>query len=286
MSTSIGRATGSTSLLTHVQHLVVFVMALSALVVATLRPHEQVIRLMAPAVATPPTIARDAKTTAHSLHTSRRLHDFSTVVAAQPQIVLDTTVSSPPPRAASSPPPPPALSQRALAISRFVKPHDGTCTGPCTRCHYHGVYQPALHECRCTAGWGGRFCEERQRRPCNWNTGGGQTNADSLCAGNCDDDRGLCYCAGLNTPFQRPLPHYCAPWAHRNTKLPDGRPAYPVQARDGTWQMARLIYERPNKERPWLGEWARYYLSTRLSRPPASARTCLFHCALPWRVGL
>ena len=123
------------------------------------------------------------------------------------------------------------------------------------------MYNPLLHECRCTAGWGGRFCEVREKRPCNTNTDGSPTNADSLCAGNCDDNRGHCYCAGLATPYERPLPHYCAPWAHRDTKLPDGRPAYPVlNPRSGQWEMARLHYERPTKERPWLGAWARYYL--------------------------
>ena len=127
-------------------------------------------------------------------------------------------------------------------------------------CRGHGIYQPPLHECRCTAGWGGRFCEVREKRACNWNTDGSPTNADALCAGNCDEDRGHCYCAGLPTPFERPLPHYCAPWAHKETKLPDGRPAYPVQQRNGNWVMARLHYERPTKERPWLGDWARYYL--------------------------
>lgn len=122
------------------------------------------------------------------------------------------------------------------------------------------MYSPQLQECRCTAGWDGRFCELRFQRPCNVAVGGGSTNRDALCAGNCDDDRGLCYCAGLRSPFQRQLPHHCAPWAHKSTKLPDGRPAYPVKNAHGQWQMANLIYEPPNKERPWLGQWARYYL--------------------------
>ena len=92
------------------------------------------------------------------------------------------------------------------------------------RCHGRGVYSPQLQECRCTAGWDGRFCELRFQRSCNAAVGGGSTNRDALCAGNCDDDRGLCYCAGLRSPFQRQLPHHCAPWAHKSTKLPDGRP--------------------------------------------------------------
>jgi hypothetical protein len=139
-------------------------------------------------------------------------------------------------------------------------PHPPNAAGA-DPCGGHGVYDPLLHECRCTAGWSGRFCRARAQRPCNKNTWGGDTNADSLCAGNCDDDRGHCYCAGLASPFQRPLPHYCAPWVHRSTRLPDGRPGYPVyNARSRQWEMARLQYERPTKERPWLdGNWARWY---------------------------
>ena len=139
----------------------------------------------------------------------------------------------------------------------------GPQVGPVGReCRGHGVYNPWLHECRCTAGWSGRFCATRSLRSCNTASAGGTTNYDALCAGNCDDERGHCYCAGLASPFQRSLPHHCAPWAHKRTKLPDGRPAYPVRshAEPGAWQMANLVYERPNKERPWLGEWARYYL--------------------------
>ena len=49
-------------------------------------------------------------------------------------------------------------------------------------------------------------------------------NSDALCAGNCDDERGLCYCAGHKTPFQRSLPHVCAPAVTPESKLPDGRP--------------------------------------------------------------
>lgn len=98
-------------------------------------------------------------------------------------------------------------------------------TGANDACHGQGVYHPVLNECRCTAGWDGRFCSTRLERPCNREVNPrATTNRDSLCAGNCDDNRGLCYCAGLGTPFQRPLPHYCAPWAHKTTRLPDGRP--------------------------------------------------------------
>ena len=171
-----------------------------------------------------------------------------------------------PPSLHKSPPPPPALEMRPLPARhssdvgvRVHKPWDGRWRGPYwpdTRvvvfrrpqdgrpglageeCRKRGVYSPQLHECRCTAGWDGRFCERRYQRSCNLAHGGGQTNRDSLCAGNCDDDRGLCYCAGLAKPFQRPLPHYCGPWVHETTKLPDGRPAYPVRTKDGQgWEV-------------------------------------------------
>ena len=124
------------------------------------------------------------------------------------------------------------------------------------------------------------MCQLREKRSCN-KIGGEQqqtsskrqhqTNQDSLCAGNCDEDRGLCYCAGLATPFQRPLPHFCAPWAHKETKLPDGRPAYPVTFANtpdysskspDSWEMAKLMYDRPDKKKPqdaWRKDWSRLY---------------------------
>eukprot|EP00965_Chrysotila_dentata_P185858 6136134-Pleurochrysis_carterae.AAC.2 len=97
-------------------------------------------------------------------------------------------------------------------------------------CGGHGVYHALVGECRCTAGWNGSRCERRLLRACNTHAGRGGMNYDSLCAGNCDVERGLCYCAGLRAPFQRPLQHHCAPGAHRTTKLPDGRAAYPQLA--------------------------------------------------------
>ena len=87
----------------------------------------------------------------------------------------------------------------------------------------------------------------------------GLSGFESLCAGNCDEDRGLCYCAGLATPFQRSLPIFCQPWAHRDTKLPDGRPGYPLEDVDGKWGLAPLVFEKDEKK-PWVREWARYYL--------------------------
>jgi hypothetical protein len=64
-------------------------------------------------------------------------------------------------------------------------------------CHGRGVYHPVVDECRCTAGWGGRWCELREARPCNVAIGGGILHRESLCAGHCDEDRGICYCAGF-----------------------------------------------------------------------------------------
>ena len=121
---------------------------------------------------------------------------------------------------------------------RYVRPTDGVPAQAGSVCYGHGVYSPWLHECRCTAGWDGRFCEVRAQRRCNVEEHGGMTNRDSLCAGNCDDDRGHCYCAGLSSPFQRQLPHYCAPWTHKSSRLPDGRPTYPVRDKGGGWVMA------------------------------------------------
>lgn len=97
-------------------------------------------------------------------------------------------------------------------------------------CHGHGVYAPDIDECRCTAGWSGRFCKIAQLRPCNGMQPGALGNHESLCAGNCDEERGGCYCAGLATPFQRPLPTHCQPAVHHSTRLPDGRQAKPVES--------------------------------------------------------
>eukprot|EP00967_Tisochrysis_lutea_P156962 scaffold317509_cov33-Tisochrysis_lutea.AAC.2 len=101
-------------------------------------------------------------------------------------------------------------------------------------CASHGVYNPVLRECRCTAGWVGRFCSERRLRRCNVISALGR-EPNQLCAGNCDEERGLCYCAGLAHPFQRPLPDRCTPSAHTAIRLPDGRPAFPVELPNGSW---------------------------------------------------
>ncbi|KAL1519387.1 hypothetical protein AB1Y20_022912 [Prymnesium parvum] len=103
-----------------------------------------------------------------------------------------------------------------------------------------GVYNPQLDECRCTAGWDGRFCARRHLRPCNaplvraaW--------SPSLCAGNCDEQRGSCFCAGLPLPFQRVLPDRCSPAVHARSRLPDGRPALPLRTSSGAWVMHPLV---------------------------------------------
>ena len=75
----------------------------------------------------------------------------------------------------------------------------------------------------------------------------------SLCSGDCDEDRGQCYCAGL-APRQRPLPHNCQPAVHLSTKLPDGRPAIPALSSDGEWEMAKLYFEQlRNENHGWFG---------------------------------
>ena len=88
--------------------------------------------------------------------------------------------------------------------------------------------------------------------------------------GNCDEERGHCYCAGNAHQFQRPLPHFCQAAAHRTTKLPDGRPAYPLRdLRTGNWTMANMIYEKVGCEggyqcnakrdgtaKDWIRPWA------------------------------
>lgn len=111
-------------------------------------------------------------------------------------------------------------------------------------CHGRGIYHASLRECRCTAGWGGRWCDVRDARPCNRAADNSVLHHESLCAGNCDEDRGLCYCAGLSTSTQRPLPFHCAPAVHQTARLPDFRPALPVRGPSGTWRMANVYFER------------------------------------------
>ncbi|KAL3929510.1 MAG: hypothetical protein SGPRY_001931 [Prymnesium sp.] len=134
-------------------------------------------------------------------------------------------------------------------------------------CAGKGVWHASLRECRCTAGWGGAQCEQREERACN-SLGGrgwarfGTIKQEALCAGNCDTERGLCYCAGLERPFQRPLPHLCSPWAHITTRLPDGRPAYPVlrarhNGRGSRWRMASLLWGRARGEQGWARLFAK-----------------------------
>uniref|UniRef100_A0A7S4B6Y3 EGF-like domain-containing protein n=1 Tax=Chrysotila carterae TaxID=13221 RepID=A0A7S4B6Y3_CHRCT len=133
-------------------------------------------------------------------------------------------------------------------------------------CGGHGVFNVAIDECRCTAGWAGARCGTRAARPCNWSPSEHDVlHHDALCAGNCDENHGFCYCAGLDSPFQRPLPYQCAPAAHRRTRLPDGRPAYPVWtsrsggggggSEEGAWHMANIYFERQEKHEHF--GWAR-----------------------------
>ena len=106
-----------------------------------------------------------------------------------------------------------------------------------------GVYNQLLDECRCTAGWIGRFCEQRRLRSCNAPPGPGvwRLSTQSNCVGNCDEERGICYCAGLAQLFQRFLPDRCSPSVHAKSRLPDGRPAMPMRTRGGGWAMHSSI---------------------------------------------
>ena len=119
-------------------------------------------------------------------------------------------------------------------------------------CSARGIFNPILRECRCTAGWSGRWCTRRMLRRCNSARDGSILMRESLCAGDCDDERGICYCAQTSSVgrWQRPLPHQCQPRAHRLTRLPDGRPAYPVRA-GAHWEMANMVFERNGKDRGW-----------------------------------
>ncbi len=202
------------------------------------------------------------------------------LLTSDPQTRRDAAAEAEISTARAAPRRPPATSHAGRAGSGGVdRSHEAACYG-------HGVYNPRLNECRCTAGWSGRRCDARELRSCNRHgpkaAKDGILNVEALCAGNCDDERGLCYCAGLASPFQRPLPHFCAPAAHRTTRLPDGRPAYPVQRPDGSWRAARMIMEGAPVERgtpqrrgrDWTRPWAKpfHLLYGNLSGNPRDPR--------------
>eukprot|EP00965_Chrysotila_dentata_P249039 6208680-Pleurochrysis_carterae.AAC.2 len=51
-------------------------------------------------------------------------------------------------------------------------------------CGGHGVFNVAIDECRCTAGWAGARCGTRAARPCNWSPSEHDVlHHDALCAG-------------------------------------------------------------------------------------------------------
>jgi len=163
------------------------------------------------------------------------------------------------------------------AVAAWTARHD-TCNG-------HGVFNPPIDQCRCTAGWTGRRCELRQNRPCN-KAGKAPEYLEpvttvGICAGNCDEDRGLCYCAGLATPFQRPLPHMCLPMAHVDARLPDGRPVYPADplpvdraVTERREQAERLVRQRiaTRREGKGRGEAESASAPRNCSGAPAGAR--------------
>lgn len=112
-----------------------------------------------------------------------------------------------------------------------------TCLWDCNRV---GVCDAMAGWCRCPAGWTGDACDQRMRRPCSqkhrsggflpydepidWN----EVGLTLRCAGECDDDIGMCFCSSdskygrkpaditlpPNTPpvqVGRPLGHHCQP---------------------------------------------------------------------------
>eukprot|EP00959_Pyramimonas_sp_CCMP1952_P276896 5788201-Pyramimonas_sp.AAC.1 len=68
-------------------------------------------------------------------------------------------------------------------------------------CSGHGICNRVFGECRCTIGWKGDGCSLRDLRRCNEKP---DQKSASLCDGDCDDERGLCYCNGTHP--HRPLP--------------------------------------------------------------------------------
>ena len=119
-------------------------------------------------------------------------------------------------------------------------------------CAARGVYNADIKECRCTAGWAGHSCEIRDGRPCNSDPTlkRGKLNTLSICPGNCDDDRGMCYCSNLRYK-QRPIPAQARFAVHSSSRLPDGRPAYPVRSPNGTWVMANVYFEADTQSRSY-----------------------------------
>ena len=115
-------------------------------------------------------------------------------------------------RAASPPPPPVAAAAEAAALAappvgqaaapapwqgawrgspwpasdatpwRRPAPRVARPDGPAGPCEGHGVHDPRIDECRCTAGWAGRWCTVRQLRSCNRPTDpGAKLNYEAAC---------------------------------------------------------------------------------------------------------
>jgi len=101
----------------------------------------------------------------------------------------------------------PSRRKRKLARQEGAAPtatYNKTCLWNCNNV---GVCDRTTGRCRCRAGWQGTSCEERQDRPCSQRTRprGSFTPASSefkfgadwkasMCAGDCDEDIGACFC--------------------------------------------------------------------------------------------
>ena len=101
----------------------------------------------------------------------------------------------------------PSRRKRKLARPEGAAPtatYNKTCLWNCNNV---GVCDHTTGRCRCRAGWQGTSCEERQDRPCSQRTRprGSFTPASSefefgadwkasMCAGDCDEDIGACFC--------------------------------------------------------------------------------------------
>ena len=96
------------------------------------------------------------------------------------------------------------FSQQAPSV---VEPRVRLAARACTEnCRGRGVCDPLLGVCNCYVGWNGTSCEGRSLRTCNGGSHDGLW-MQSHCAGECDENRGWCWCPGK--VGERPMPDGC-----------------------------------------------------------------------------
>ena len=97
-----------------------------------------------------------------------------------------------------------ARGARRARGARGAAPRARNCEADC---HGRGVCNRLTGVCACRVGFNGSSCATRNPRPCNGPKDG--LWIASHCAGECDEERGWCWCPGK--VHQRPMGEHCQP---------------------------------------------------------------------------